>query len=100
MISSDEDALSSVFTGTWTGSNQVTVFEGLGGYDKARKVKMQAAKLLHCELLVDMDKRSAELRVNGVKSKILFSESMTSVNYIGYGVKGAGTKFSAVKIDH
>jgi hypothetical protein len=98
LVSSDEDALSSVLAGAWTGSNEVTVFEGLGGHKSAPKKNFNSGKQMNCKLILDLDKRSAELTVNGVSSKILFSESMTSVSYIGFGVKGAKTEFSELKV--
>ena len=98
VVSSDEDALSSVLAGAWTGSNEVTVFEGLGGHQSVPKKKFKPGKEMICKLVLDLDKRSADLTINGVSSKILFSESMTSVSYVGFGVKGAKTSFSDITI--
>ncbi|MDD7983924.1 hypothetical protein PQO01_03040 [Lentisphaera marina] len=98
VVSSDEDSLSSVLAGAWTGSKQMTVFEGLGGHHKVAKPAFNPGAEMNCRLQIDLDKRSAEMTVNGVTSKILFSESMTSISYVGFAVKGAKTSFSKLKI--
>ena len=98
VVSSDEDALSSVLAGAWTGSKQMTVFEGLEGHNKAPKQGFESGSEMNCHLKIDLDKRSAEMTVNGVTSKILFSESMTSISYVGFAVKGAETSFSNSKL--
>ena len=76
----------------------MTVFEGLEGHSKVAKPVFVPGLEMDCHLKIDLDKRSAEMRVNGVTSKILFSESMTSISYVGFAVKGAKTSFSKLKI--
>lgn len=98
IVSSDEDALSSLLAGSWMGSKQITVFEGLDGHANSPKVSVDFNARKKCQLKIDLDKRSAELTINGVKSEILFSESMTGISYVGFAVKGAKTDFTEFRI--
>jgi len=94
VLSSDEDATASLIAGSWTGSDQITVFENTGEWGKDPTVHCKVAGELACKLEIDMDARKAKLTVNGVEQQIAFSESVTSINYIGFGVHHAETLFS------
>ena len=96
--SSDEDALGAIFAGAWTGSKQITLFEGLGGHHQGKKPQFDSGKEMNCKLVLDMDKRTAELRINGVSNKTVFTESVTSINSIGFAVRGAKTLFTVPEV--
>ncbi|WDE99419.1 hypothetical protein PQO03_16400 [Lentisphaera profundi] len=97
VLSSDEDALAALFAGAWTGSRQMALFEN-GGQNKAKKINFNPAKEMKCQLLIDMDQRLAELTINSVKTQTSFSESFTSISYLGYAVRDATTLFTMPKI--
>lgn len=46
----------------------------------------------------DMDARRSELTINVITLKQSFIESVTSTNYIGFGVRGAQTQFTEPKV--
>ncbi len=98
VLSSDEDANSAVVAGSWMGSNQISLFENdsTWGNDLNKACKIDGE--VNCRLEVDLDLRTAVLNVNGEKLKIAFSESVTSINYIGFGVHNAKTFFSNPKV--
>ena len=53
---------------------------------------------MNCKLVLDMDKRTAELRINGVSTKTAFTESVTSISYIGFAVRDAKTLFTVPEV--
>jgi hypothetical protein len=94
VLSGDNRATASVLAGAWIGANQMTLFENRGkwGSDLSRTCAMGGEQT--CRLVIDMDARRVKLSVNGTDLESAFSESMTSVNYVGFGVLGAETLFS------
>ena len=49
---------------------------------------------LSCKLTVDLDARIALLTINGKKLELAFSETVTSINYIDFGVQKVDTLFT------
>jgi len=97
VLSSDENATASVFAGAWFGANKMTLFENVGGWDGASKQCACDGELV-CRAVVDMDARNLKLTVNGVDLAFTFSESVTSINYIGFGIRNAETLFTEPEI--
>jgi hypothetical protein len=97
LLSSDEDATASILAGGWFGSNKITMFENTGQWDGPTK-PCRCDGELECRLVVDMDARTAKLNVNGVEMELDFSESITSIGYIGFGVQNAETLFAEPEI--
>jgi hypothetical protein len=98
VLSSDDDALASVFAGAWSGSNRISLFESIGAYKRDAQKRFNPGAEMICKLVLDMDARTAELTINGTTLKQAFTESVTSINYIGFGVRGAQTQFSEPKV--
>ncbi len=98
VLSSDEDALASIFAGAWSGSNKLSIFESIGAYKRDAQKRFVPGAEVNCTLVLDMDARTAELTLNGVTLKSAFTESVTSINYIGFGVRGAQTQFTEPNI--
>ncbi len=99
VLSAEEDLNSLVLAGAWIGSDQITLLESKGDWSGGLKKKFEPGEELHCKMELDMDARTVLLTINGVKLDIAFSESMTTVDYIGFGVKNAETLFSEPKIE-
>ena len=97
VLSSDDAALASVFAGAWTGSRQLSLFESVGAYQCDIKRRFDPAVEMDCKLELNMDTRTAELTINGVSQQIAFTESVTGIHYIGFGVRDAQTLFTAPK---
>lgn len=93
VLSSDEDATASVLAGGWFGSNKITVFENVGKWDGPTR-PCDCDGQLDCRVVIDMDARTVKLSVNGVELESAFSESITSIGYIGFGVQNAETLFA------
>ncbi|TWU40536.1 hypothetical protein [Novipirellula artificiosorum] len=93
VLSSDEDATAAVVAGAWFGANQITLFENVGKWDGPEKA-CKCEGELDCTAVIDLDARSLKLTVNGVEMESNFSESVTSINYIGFGVQNAETLFT------
>ena len=53
---------------------------------------------IDCSLSLDMDGRKATLKINGHEMSMAFSETLTSISYIGFGVKHTETLFSELRI--
>lgn len=98
VLGSDEDARAAIFAGAWTGSNRLSVFEGVDRFKQDAQKGFQPGAEMDCKLVLDLDARTAELTVNGVSVKRAFTESVTSLNYIGFGVRDATTLFSEPEI--
>jgi len=98
VLSSDEDANAALCAGAWMGSNEITLFENHSGWGHDLSARCPADRELNCRLDVDLDLRTAKLTVNGKTLKMAFSESFTSVNYIGFGVHKADTLFSVPEV--
>ena len=98
VLSSDDDALASIFAGAWSGSNKLSIFESIGGYKRDVQKPFRAGAEMNCKLVLDLDARTAELTINGVTQKSAFTESVTSINYIGFGVRSAQTMFTEPKV--
>ncbi len=98
VLSSDEDAKAALCAGAWIGANKISLFENHSkwGNDLSKVCKLQEE--LDCRLDVDLDLRTATLVVNGETLKTAFSESFTSINYIGFGVHNAETLFTLPEI--
>jgi hypothetical protein len=94
VLSSDEDAQASVFAGAWTGSQKLAIFEGISQFRKATLKPFQPGMEMNCQLDLDLDSRKATLTINGVSEQRSISESVTGLNYIGFGVRGASTLFT------
>lgn len=98
VLSSDEDATASVLTGAWIGAGKITAFENTGKWDGPAKT-FSAGRELICRLVIDMDARTLQLNINGVDMEHAFSEVVTSINYIGFGVRNAKTLFTEPEIN-
>lgn len=94
VLSSDEDANAALVAGSWTGSNKITLFENNSIWGNDLSKACPTIGELNCRLDVDLDLRTAKLTVNGETLETTFSESFTSVNYIGFGVHNASTLFT------
>jgi len=94
VLSSDKGALASLCAGAWITSGQMTVFEGVGGWKSGPKAKFTPDAEMKCRLDLNMDTRTMKLTINGVTTKSTFTETVTGINYIGFGVKGAETLFT------
>jgi len=98
VLSSDEDANAALCAGSWMGANKITLFENNSkwGNDLSKACRLEGE--LDCTLEVDLDLRTATLTVNGETLETAFSESFTSINYIGFGVHNAETLFTKPEI--
>ncbi len=98
VLSSDEDANAALCAGSWIGANEITLFENHSewGHDLSRSLAVEGE--LYCRLDVDLDLRTARLTINGESIELAFSETVTSINYIGFGVHNAGTLFTVPMI--
>ena len=94
ILSSDEDANAALCAGAWMGSDKMTLFENTSSWANARSKACPAGKELDCSLVVNLDLRTAKLTVNGESFELAFSETFTSINYIGFGVHNADTLFT------
>jgi len=94
VISGDPDATNAVFAGSWIASKEITVFEQSDQWGKAKKKSFQPGKELNCKAILDMDARTLTLTINGTTTTQAFSEAITTVDYIGFAVKGANTHFT------
>lgn len=98
VLSSDEDANAALCAGAWIGANKISLFENKSkwGHDLSKTCKLEEE--LDCRLDVDLDLRTATLVVNGETLETAFSESVTSINYIGFGVHNSATLFTIPEI--
>lgn len=94
VLTSDDDALASIFAGAWSGSGQMSIFESIGAYKRDVQKTFDPGAEMDCKLELDMDARTVALTINNVTLKNAFTESVTSINYIGLGVRGAQTQFT------
>jgi hypothetical protein len=94
VLSADENGASSVMAGTFTGSGEMTIFENGPTWGNAPKKKVKLAKEMTCKLVVDLDARKATLTLDGSTMSLEYSESMTTIGYIGFGVQNAETLFT------
>lgn len=94
VLSSDEDANAALVAGSWTASNKITLFENTSSWGSNLSKVCPTTGEINCRLEVDLDLRTAKLTVNGEMLETAFSESFTSVNYIGFGVHKASTLFT------
>ena len=94
VLSSDEDANAALCAGAWMGSNQITLFENDSSWGNDHNKACPTGGELDCRLDVDLDLRTAKLTVNGKTLELAFSETFTSVNYIGFGVHNADSLFT------
>ena len=96
VLASDKDATAAILAGAWIGSDKAALLErpATAKWRDGNIVRYKPGKELKCKLVVDMDARTAKLTVNGAMTKMDFSESVTGINYIGFGVQGAKTLFS------
>lgn len=98
VLSSDEDALAAVFAGAWAGSKKMTIYEGVAQYANGEQKPFDPGAEMKCRLEIDMDARTVELTINGVMHKHAFTESVTGVNHIGFGVYNTDTLFTEPQI--
>ena len=98
VLSSDEDALASIFAGAWSGANKMAIFEAVTRHKMDTQKRFQPGAEMICKLALDMDARTGSLTINGVTLNSSFTETVTSINYIGFGVRGAQTQFSEPEI--
>jgi hypothetical protein len=94
VLGADANATAAVVAGAWTGSNQLTIFENTATWGGGLNKHCKAGAEQKCRLVLDMDARTARLTVYGVELRLSFSESVTSVGYVGFGVHHAETLFS------
>lgn len=97
VLSGDEDAAVSVLAGVWNASSEITAFENDGIWAGRTKV-FGAGGEMECRLDIDMDTRTLRLSVNDSQINYAFSENLTSIHYIGFGVRDASMLFSEPKI--
>ena len=100
VLSSDEDANAAVCAGSWIGANKITLFENKWEWSKGlHKVNKASSQEFNCELVINLDLRTASLTVDGETLNISFTETVTSINYIGFGVhEKADTLFTVPSI--
>ena len=94
VLSSDDDALSSVFSGAWTGSGKLSSFESVGAFQKDKQASFQPSPVMDCTLELDMDACRVVLSINGKKLENSLTESVTGINYIGFATRKATTHFT------
>jgi len=94
VLSSGREGINAVLAGSWIGSNQITVFEQSEKWGGGKKKKFRPGEELDCRAELDMDARTLTLTINGTVIKQALSESITTVDHIGFGVKNARTLFS------
>ncbi|EMI18360.1 hypothetical protein RMSM_04722 [Rhodopirellula maiorica SM1] len=94
VLSSDEDAKAAVCAGSWIGANEITLFENDSSWGNDLKKPIKQDRELDCRLEVDLDQRTASFTVNGETLQMPFSESLTSIHYVGFGVHRSQTLFS------
>lgn len=99
VLSSDDDALASVFAGAWTGSGKLSSFESVGAFQKDKQAKFNPSPVMDCKLELDMDARRVVLTINGKKLENSLTESVTGINYIGFATRQATTQFSEPVIE-
>ncbi|WP_419195043.1 hypothetical protein [Novipirellula herctigrandis] len=100
VLSSDEDANAALCGGSWIGANEITLFENDSDWGNDHSRSLNTHGELNCRVDVDLDLRTATLTVNGDEVEIAFSESVTSINYVGFGVHNADTLFTEPRIIH
>ena len=100
VLSSDEDANAAVCAGSWIGANKITLFENKSEWGKGlHKVIKASSQEFNCELVINLDLRTASLTVDGETLNMSFTETVTSINYIGFGVhEKADTLFTVPSI--
>ncbi len=98
VISSDEEALTSIFAGAWTGAKKLSMFEGISRQREDTQKGIEPGEEMVCKIELDMDARTIKLTINGVSQKHDFTESVTGINYIGFGVRKAVTLFTELEI--
>ncbi|WP_044303420.1 hypothetical protein [Rhodopirellula sallentina] len=98
VLSSDEDANAALCAGSWIGSNEITLFENHSQWGNDLKGSLDPDGELYCRIDVDLDSRTAELTINEKTISLAFSETVTSINYIGFGVHNSATLFTEPKI--
>ena len=98
VLSSDEDAVASLFAGAWTASEKLSLFEGITQFRDATLKPFKPGQELNCQLDLDLDTRTATLTINSVTQQLTLSEGVTGIHYIGFGVRGATTLFTEPKI--
>jgi len=94
VLSSDDQASAAVVAGSWIGSNQITLFENRDDWTEAPVLRCEVKGELNCSLTVDLDARSASLKINRKTIDIAFSEAFTSIGYMGFGAHNATTQFT------
>lgn len=98
VLSADENGAGSVMAGTYTGASEMTIFENGPKWGNAPKKKVSLQTEMTCKLVVDLDARKATLTVDGSTMSLEYSESMTTISYIGFGVQNAEILFTAPMI--
>ena len=99
VLSSDPVGDNAVIAGSWIGSNEITIFEQSAVWGNGPKKKFQPGEELACRVEVDMDARTLKLTINGTSMSQSFSEAVTSINYLGFGVKGSTTLFTEPRLE-
>jgi len=95
VLSAGDDGQNAVFVGSFTGSKQISLFESSATWGKdAKNTRFTPTATLNCKAVLDMDARTITLTINGVTDTLTFSESVTSVDHIGFAVKGTQTHFT------
>ena len=94
VLSSDDNTKAALCAGAWMGANKLTLFENTAIWGDGLSKSYPANDELDCRLSVNLDLRTATLTVNGHTLKQAFSETVTGLNYIGFGVQHADTLFT------
>ena len=94
VLSSDDNTKAALCAGAWMGANKMTLFENTALWGDGLSKFYPANDELDCRLSVNLDLRTATLTVNGQTLKQAFSETVTGLNYIGFGVQRADTLFT------
>jgi hypothetical protein len=95
ILASDDQASSAIVAGSWIGANQITLFENQADWTKAATKACAINGKTSCELTIDLDTRTATLKINSKVMTTSFSESLTSISHIGFGCHHSTTQFSS-----
>ena len=99
ILSAGDDALNAVFAGSFIKSKQITIFESSADWGRrAKKTTFTPSATLNCKAVLDMDARTLTLTINGTTTTQAFSEAVTSIDHIGFAVKGTHTHFTEPRV--
>jgi len=98
-LSSGDDGQNAIFAGAFIASNHISAFEQTAQWGKHAKTKpFKPSQKLNCKAVLDMDARTLTVTINGVTQSVTFSEAVTTIDHIGFTVKGAETYFTTPQV--